>query len=63
MVKCEFNLCIYNDDNDCILKKIEINGAGYCESCILPDISEELLKTLKRETLNNLSDKKIFNYV
>lgn len=43
MIKCDFNLCIYNESQECILNTIGISGAGYCDSCIIPDIPESII--------------------
>jgi len=54
MIVCEFDLCIYNGKNKCILNKIEIDAAGICGSCMLPDIPKKLVEKYKKELLDKL---------
>jgi len=56
MINCDFNLCIYNKKYKCGLKNIYVHAAGYCDSCIMPDIPEKLLEACKKELFDRLSD-------
>ena len=53
MIKCEFELCIYNDKKKCGLKTIELNDLGLCDSCILPNMRKKDLDKYKKESLLN----------
>ena len=42
-LKCENHLCIYWEENQCLLEWICIDSQGHCQSCIQADIPEDLL--------------------
>ena len=54
MTKCDFDLCIYNYDAQCILDNIRISGAGYCDDCIVPTIPDRILNKYKQKVLDDL---------
>ena len=51
---CEYQLCIYNSDAECIVKEPQINEIGMCESCIIVDLDEKFLKKEKMRQLMEL---------
>lgn len=48
---CNFDFCIYNQDNMCRIGSIHINAYGMCDDCILVMIDDEDLDTMKRKQL------------
>ncbi len=53
-MNCENYLCIYENNGQCILDKIELDIVGLCKECIYIDISNKDLKTKKQEMKNRL---------
>ncbi|MDL2289398.1 hypothetical protein LJB83_01390 [Clostridia bacterium OttesenSCG-928-F22] len=53
-MNCEFDYCIYNNDHNCILETIKINGYGMCEACTLPSIPHKDLQHIKEKQLKAL---------
>ena len=53
-MKCEFEYCIYNMDNACILKNIEVNMLGMCDSCIVVSLEQDFLERMKMEQLEKI---------
>ena len=53
-MKCDNNLCIYNEKEKCILTEISVDGMGTCSECIYPDIEEGILLQAKLRTLKSL---------
>ena len=51
---CEHDLCIYNQDNRCICKYVEIDCTGMCSSCILSNIPKDVQEGYKNKTLKRL---------
>jgi len=54
-MKCENCFCIYQKNNKCILKNIELDVLGQCHECIYVDIPQKYLEALKNEKLNCLN--------
>ena len=46
-MECENYLCVYNDNNKCILDKITLDTTGLCLECIYVSISDEDIKKAK----------------
>ena len=40
-MQCENDFCIYNETNECLLEKIEVDNIGMCESCIKISLEKE----------------------
>ena len=56
-MKCEFEFCIYQKDNQCILKEpIEINELGMCDCCITPIIDKDILTQAKEKVLKQYAE-------
>jgi len=51
---CEFVLCIYQENGECVLRDVNINSHGVCESAVAAVISPEVLKAHKIETMRGL---------
>ncbi|MCL2576225.1 MAG: hypothetical protein FWE33_07300 [Defluviitaleaceae bacterium] len=47
-MKCEFELCIYNENEVCGLDEIVIDVLGMCESCVIVNIDKKTLDFLKK---------------
>jgi len=54
---CEFDLCIYNHNDCCSLKEIEIDEVGMCESCITISLPDKLLELIKKEQIKEMEDR------
>ena len=50
-MKCENHFCIYEEKGECSLDEIEISSLGMCDSCIYPDIDENILLEAKKKLL------------
>ena len=48
---CENEYCIYQKNRACMLDIISIDEFGKCSKCIIPNIPNDFLEELKRETL------------
>ena len=46
-MECHLELCIYNEDYQCLLEKICIDATGMCNSCIYLVVPDEELKEKK----------------
>lgn len=44
---CENIFCIYQENDQCILKKVEHDFCGHCSECIYVDIPEDELNKVK----------------
>ena len=55
-MKCYYNYCIYQKDNNCTLDDIEINDLGMCEHCEVVTIDEETLNKLKKKRLDKIAE-------
>ena len=58
-MKCEFNYCVYNREQICILNEIKINSFGICEPCEMIDIPNNIIEKHKNKRLKEI--KKIWN--
>lgn len=47
---CENEYCIYQKNRACMLDIISIDEFGKCSECIIPNIPNDFLEELKRET-------------
>ncbi len=47
MMVCENNLCIYQQNNTCLLDYIELDTQGQCRECIYPSFDEQALEQIK----------------
>lgn len=47
-MKCEFDLCVYNQDSNCTLDEISINQLGMCEDCMIVELDENMLEQEKQ---------------
>ena len=52
---CEFELCLYNEDNSCTLESTDINSLGMCDACIIVSLDENFLKAEKKHQLQKLN--------
>ena len=57
-MKCYFDLCVYQKDNDCTLdtRGMEINNLGMCEHCEVVTIDDEVLANVKQRRLDEIAD-------
>ena len=46
---CENELCVYQENGECILEEISIDAIGNCTECTLVDINNEILKQAKQK--------------
>lgn len=56
-VSCRNDICVYWKDNECILKFIDINEAGFCDDYISVNIPSEELENYRREHLEDLKSR------
>ena len=56
-MKCENELCLYEQKGKCILETIELDIIGQCTSCIYVDIPKKDLEKYK-----NIHKNKMKNY-
>jgi hypothetical protein len=54
---CYFEYCVYQKDNVCILGDMEINSLGMCDTCEVVNIHKNLLVTLKKQRLDEISER------
>ena len=50
-LNCAKELCIYNDNQMCILDDIDINTLGMCDDCIVVKLDKDFLKAEKEKHL------------
>ena len=55
MINCELELCIYNRNARCILRKASIDSAGVCADSTLVILDEEFLKAEKEKQFSRLA--------
>jgi len=55
MIKCDFDLCIYNRDKKCLLRRISVSSVGCCEDCIIPDLPKDVLEMCKKDLLGKFN--------
>jgi hypothetical protein len=51
---CENKLCIYWEEDKCILEEVELDFQGKCTQCIYIDIDDEELEKYRKRTLSKL---------
>ena len=56
-VRCEFDFCIYNMDNECTVKEIAVDSIGVCETCIMISLPKEKLIEYKKEQLKEIIER------
>jgi|GEM_PF-782745 len=50
-MKCEFQYCIYNKRDGCVLDEIGIDALGMCDACIIISVDSEFLGREKERQL------------
>lgn len=55
MLLCENDLCIYWQNERCILSNISLDTVGRCRECILVSLPEAKLKKLRGAALSELA--------
>ncbi len=55
-MKCENYLCIYEEQGDCLLQRIELDVQGQCKECIYIDVPPRELRELKDRLLTKLEE-------
>ncbi len=53
---CENLFCIYQSDDKCTLKEIQLDTAGICTSCIYPAFNEAYLRQEKLKLLKKYNE-------
>lgn len=53
---CENSMCIYNDDDICLLDHISVDSVGLCTECIMVSFDKDLVKQRKAEMLEIYKD-------
>jgi len=56
-MKCENEFCIYQNENKCRCKKIEIDSLGICETCIKISLDKNFLATEKKRQLKEINNR------
>lgn len=51
---CENELCIYQEKNRCLLRKVDIGEVGICTDCIQVQLDATELKNRKKKALDRL---------
>lgn len=51
---CECDLCIYNQNNFCILDEITVSVSGACDNCVFVSLPEAYLEKQKNIQLDRL---------
>lgn len=51
---CENEFCIYQKQNKCVLKSVQLDIQGNCENCLYINIEEDTLTHLKEKLLEDL---------
>lgn len=46
---CSVDMCIYNENGECLLDDIEINELAMCAECILVSVPDDTVQKLKQE--------------
>ena len=49
---CQNKLCIYWEEDECILDEVELDFQGKCTECIYIDIDDEDLKKYRKKSLS-----------
>lgn len=55
-MRCEDNLCIYFDNNSCILDNIGVNAFSMCDACIHIRFSEADLVEKRKQLLSKYEE-------
>ncbi len=53
-IECKNYLCIYQENNLCILDEVSINASGQCNECIHINPDWQLLDQIKRDKRKKL---------
>ncbi len=56
-MKCEFEYCIYNKEECCMLKSVSIDMQGTCEECITVFLDKDFLKRQKEDQLKSIEQR------
>ena len=54
---CENALCIYQENNKCVINIVYLNALGMCEECICVKIEKDELNFMKKKVLDNFDEK------
>lgn len=55
-MECYYTICIYCEDDHCLLKTVSLDEGGRCQECIQVSIPEKVLEQMKsamRKRLEN----------
>ena len=55
VMKCENYLCVYQKENECILKEINLDVQGQCMECIYVNLDEYVLDSAKKAALQEFN--------
>ena len=53
---CEFKLCLYNQNEQCLLTRVRIDYLGACESYEMVNIRAEILNEYKQRRLRQTAE-------
>ena len=56
-MKCEFELCIFNEELTCGLEEVNINVWGMCDDCIIAELDDDVLRKQKERHFKNPNNK------
>ena len=51
IMRCENIFCVYQKNDECILKEIELDVLGQCRQCIYINLPQTILEEQKNKTL------------
>ena len=54
---CEFELCIYNNDGECLFEKVKINQLGMCDDRIIITLDKEIVEKEKERQLSEVESR------
>ena len=52
-IRCENYLCMYMEDEKCLLDEIALDVCGVCQDCIYIEIPEDEIERIKKKMLNS----------
>ena len=53
-MKCEYELCVYNNKSTCILDEVQMDSPGMCEACEVVTVPEDILVKYKQKRLEEM---------
>ncbi len=56
-MNCENHFCIYQENNECLLKEISLDVCGNCTECIYIELEPDVLSRLKTETRERIENR------